>query len=515
MNTTTNESGFYGLGIAPKLLSILDSRGFTVPTPIQQKSIPVALLSKDIIGIAQTGTGKTLAFGIPLIQRLAVLKGLGLVVLPTRELAMQVADSLQIIGKPLGLKTAILIGGESMGRQISQLKHKPHCIIATPGRLIDHLEQKTVNLSTVSALVLDEADRMLDMGFMPQIKKLLEHLPKERQTMLFSATMPPEISDIATKFMKLPVRVEVAPSGTTSKQISHELFFVSKNQKLDLLGQLLNEYKGSVLVFTRTKFGAKKIAQVLKKNSVSATEIHSNRSLAQRLEALNGFKVGKYRVLVATDIAARGIDVRGIELVVNYDLPENPDDYVHRIGRTGRAERTGHAVSFATPDQKRDVSQIEKITRSKLPVSKLPTLAKMDHQVQDEDIARNESSRGRSSFRRFDREGGSRFGGSGRGGRGERSSADRAGHAERGERSERTGFKQKFERNRRFAKPETGGKKGGFVRGAGARVMEDKESSTVEMPGLMFRFGSESVSTSRMSTQPRRDNRRFSKKRGK
>ena len=371
---TTNS--FSGLGIAPKLLEILDKLHFKLPTPIQQQSIPTALQGKDIMGIAQTGTGKTLAFGIPMIQRLAVHKGKGLVILPTRELAVQVDESLNSIGRFIGLKTAVLIGGESMNKQIKLLRKNPHIIIGTPGRLIDHLEQKTLRLDQVTILVLDEADRMLDMGFAPQIKKILQGVPGKRQTMLFSATMPQEIVAIAKSYMQLPIRVEVAPAGQTAATITQELFFVHKQDKPALLANLLNEYKGSVLVFSRTKFGAKKIARQLNHTGHTAAEIHSNRSLNQRLEALNGFKLGKYRVLVATDIAARGIDVTGIEVVINFDLPEQAEDYVHRIGRTGRAKHAGHAVSFATPEQKSDVRAIERLIKKQLPVSRLPVLPK-------------------------------------------------------------------------------------------------------------------------------------------
>jgi ATP-dependent RNA helicase RhlE len=329
------------------------------------------------MGIAQTGTGKTLAFGIPMIQRLAQDKGAkGLIILPTRELAVQVDEALNKIGRPIGLKTAILIGGENIGKQIRQLRNNPHIIIATPGRLIDHLEQKTVRLDGVCMLVLDEADRMLDMGFAPQIKKILVTVPHKRQTMLFSATMPQEIVQIANSYMQLPVRVEVAPAGTAAQLVTHELFFVHKQDKMALLQNLLNEYKGSILIFSRTKFGAKKIAAQLVRAGHKAAEIHSNRSLNQRLEALNGFKLGKYRVLVATDIAARGIDVLGIEVVINFDLPEQAGDYVHRIGRTGRAEHSGHAISFATPEQKFDVRAIERLIKKQLPVSPTPTLPK-------------------------------------------------------------------------------------------------------------------------------------------
>jgi len=367
---------FDGLDIAPKILEILDRLRFKIPTPIQHQAIPTAIAGKDIMGIAQTGTGKTLAFGIPMIQRLAQNRGRGLVVLPTRELAVQVNEALKQLGKPLGLKTAVLIGGENIGRQISQLSLQPHIIIATPGRLIDHLRQHTVGLGQVKILVLDEADRMFDMGFAPQIKSIIQAIPADRQTMLFSATMPQEIVSLAKAYMKLPVRVEVAPAGTAAANVTQELFFVQREDKVSLLTKILKEYHGSVLVFTRTKHGAKKIATNVRHMGFTANELHSNRSLNQRLEALNGFKLGKYRILVATDIAARGLDVTGIEVVINYDLPEQANDYVHRIGRTGRASHTGHAISFATPDQKFDVRTIERLINKQLKVSPLPELPK-------------------------------------------------------------------------------------------------------------------------------------------
>jgi ATP-dependent RNA helicase RhlE len=368
------EANFYGLGIAPSLLDILGKSGFKSPTPIQAQTIPAAIQGKDIVGIAQTGTGKTLAFGIPMLQRLNQIKGQGLVVLPTRELALQVEEALIGIGRKAGLRTAVLIGGAPIGQQKRAIVNKPHVIVATPGRLIDHLQQKNINLNEVRIVVLDEADRMLDMGFAPQINQILRALPKERQTMLFSATMPPEIMKMAAGHMKLPIRVEIAPAGTTAENVTQELFVVSGAQKFSLLHKLLESYSGSVLVFSRTKHGAKKITRNLKNAGVSATEIHSNRSLNQRKEALAGFKSGKYRTLVATDIASRGIDVNGIELVVNYDLPSTSHDYVHRIGRTARAGASGHAITFAEPNEFREVRAIERLIRKSLPVSKLPEL---------------------------------------------------------------------------------------------------------------------------------------------
>ena len=368
--------GFYRLPIAPSILTILDKLNFKNPTPIQEKTISPAIEGKDIIGIAQTGTGKTLSFGIPIIQ--AALQGKqGLIVLPTRELAKQTYEQLGAIGAPLHLHSAVLIGGEPIYRQISALQRKPQIIIGTPGRIIDHLEQKTLSLRSISILVLDEADRMLDMGFAPQLKKIFQVVPRERQTMLFSATMPQNIIAIANANMRLPIRVEITPPGTVATGVTHELFFVQKDDKIRLLEKIIGEYHGSILVFTRTKFGAKKIATAIRAIGHTAVELHSNRSLSQRTEAMAGFKNGLYRILVATDIAARGIDVKGIELVINFDLPQAAEDYIHRIGRTARAGNIGHAISFATPDQRGNVRDIEHLMKTALPLSKLPNLPPM------------------------------------------------------------------------------------------------------------------------------------------
>ncbi len=372
MTIPAKPSGFTGLGIAPRLLDALDRLKFTTPTPVQRQAIPVGIEGKDLIAIAQTGTGKTLAFGIPMLQRLAQVKGKGLVLLPTRELALQVEEAFQAIGRSMGLRTAVLIGGASMIRQHQSLARNPHIIVATPGRLLDHLEQKKLRLDDVRILVLDEADRMLDMGFAPQINKILAVVPKARQTLLFSATMPTTIVSIAKRHMALPIQVEIARSGTAAEKVSQEVFFVGKEQKAQLLQMLLQQYPGSVLVFTRTKHTAKKLALHVRGMGHAAADIHSNRSLAQRREALDGFKSGKYRVLVATDIAARGIDVTGIELVVNFDLPQAAEDYIHRIGRTARAGREGRAISFATFDQRGDVRAIERLLQKALPVRPLP-----------------------------------------------------------------------------------------------------------------------------------------------
>lgn len=364
------QNSFYGLGIAPGFLEVLNKIRFSVPTPIQYKAIPIAIEGKDIIGIAQSGTGKTLAFGIPMIQRLAQKKGRGLVLEPTRELALQVNETLIKFVPTFKMRTAVLIGGESMYEQSMSLRNNPRIIIATPGRLIDHISQHHIRLDDVTILVLDEADRMLDMGFAPQVGRILRLIPKDRQTMLFSATIPASIVKLASAYMHLPVHTEIAPTGTAAESISQEMFIVSKDMKGKLLGELLKQYTGSVLLFMRTKRAVQKITHLLRTMGHNAAEIHSDRTLVQRKEALGGFKSGKYRILVATDIAARGIDVTGIELVINYDLPNDPENYVHRIGRTGRAGREGHAITFATPEQRTDVRNIEKIIRTSIPLSK-------------------------------------------------------------------------------------------------------------------------------------------------
>ena len=372
--TATAHDSFFGLGIAPGLLEAIQKLGFETPTPIQRKAIPVAIEGKDIIGIAQTGTGKTIAFGIPLIQRLAQKRGRGLVLVPTRELAIQVNETLEKFTPAFGMGTAVLIGGESMMMQVISLRKKPRNIVATPGRLIDHVGQHRIRLDDVCVLVLDEADRMLDMGFAPQIERILRLVPRDRQTMLFSATMPSKIVNIASAHMRLPVRTEIAPAGTAAEGITQEIFVVKKDLKGKLLGELLEQYKGTVLLFTRTKRDASKVTRLIRHLGHAAAEIHADRSLEQRKEALEGFKSGKYRILSATDIAARGIDVTGIELVINFDLPNDPENYVHRIGRTGRAGQEGHAISLATPDQGNDVRNIEKIIRKTIPLSNHPVI---------------------------------------------------------------------------------------------------------------------------------------------
>jgi ATP-dependent RNA helicase RhlE len=368
--TTEKKVTFHDLGIAPQILRSLDHYKFIIPTPIQRDAIPVAATGRDVTGIAQTGTGKTIAFGIPLAQQLMLQGGHALIMVPTRELAFQVAESIAKFTRALNLRMAILVGGELMYRQLRMLKENPDIFVATPGRLNDIIRRNKIDLSQVKVVVLDEADRMLDMGFAPQIESVMEKVPADRQTMLFSATMPANIIKLTQKYQKDPVRIEVAPAGSTVDMVSQELVVVNKNAKDDLLANILREYnKGPVLIFSRTKSGAATITETVRRLGQTADEIHSERTLPERRQALGDFKTGRVRVLVATDIAARGIDISGISLVLNYDLPENPEDYVHRIGRTGRAGLNGKAISFATPEQGKDVKSIERLIGKQIPRS--------------------------------------------------------------------------------------------------------------------------------------------------
>ncbi|MEI6477806.1 MAG: DEAD/DEAH box helicase [bacterium] len=375
-STPTPLNGFAGLGLSPVIMTALEKQNFVTPTPIQAQAIPIAVTGKDVIGIAQTGTGKTLAFSLPILQRLSAEQGNALILLPTRELALQVQENIRKISPFVGqpLRSCVLIGGASIYGQIQELRRHPRIIIATPGRLIDHLTQGNIKLDQVKVLVLDEADRMLDMGFAPQLRRIMETVPKERQTLFFSATMPSEILSLVNTYLNNPARVEVAPAGTSAELVEQELCYASQMGKLTILETLLAEYKGTILVFSRTKHGATKIMRKVEAMGHKAAEIHSNKSLSQRRQALDGFKSGRYRVLIATDIAARGIDVTGIELVINFDLPDAPEDYIHRIGRTGRAGREGKAISLATPDQQNDVRRIERLVGKPLKISHLSEL---------------------------------------------------------------------------------------------------------------------------------------------
>lgn len=368
----THSVDFATLGLSPGSLTALARAQYEKATPIQAQTIPHALQGKDVIGCAATGTGKTAAFILPIVERLKGKKGLrALVLAPTRELALQIAEHAQRFGAPHGVKSVVLIGGVGMGPQTDGLKYA-HICVATPGRLIDHLQQGSATLANVEVLVLDEADRMLDMGFKPQLTRILAKLPRQRQTLLFSATMAGEVADFAKAHSRDPVRVEVARSGTTASRATQCVYEVGQNDKTPLLLTLLAEGEESTLVFTRTKRRADKLTKALGRAGHAVERIHADRSQAQRKYALDGFKSGKYRVLVATDIAARGIDVADIGHVVNYDLPHVPEDYVHRVGRTARAAASGHASAFSAPEEMPLLRDIEKLLRNKVPRAVVP-----------------------------------------------------------------------------------------------------------------------------------------------
>lgn len=365
------DTTFSSFGLDHTLVNVITRMGLTVPTPIQAAAIPVALTGRDIIGIAQTGTGKTLAFGLPLIQQLVGTQKRALIIAPTRELALQIEKSLKAIAHalPVSFKITAIMGGVPQYRQEQELKRDPRLIVATPGRLVDLMEKNLVKLHTIDFLVLDEADRMFDMGFAPQIKRIISTITGPHQTMLFSATMSAPVVALAAHYQKDPQRIEVSPANTGATNISHQLHYVRKEDKVASLRQILGGQHKSVLVFSRTKHGARKLREKIEQMGHKTTEIHSNKSLNQRRAALDGFRSGHYRVLVATDVASRGIDVADIGLVVNYDLPDAPEDYIHRTGRTGRAGKSGEAVSLATHDQKRLVYQIERLMNKRIPVN--------------------------------------------------------------------------------------------------------------------------------------------------
>jgi ATP-dependent RNA helicase RhlE len=372
---------FEQLGLIEPILKALKKEQYTTPTPIQAQAIPEALNGKDILGLAQTGTGKTAAFAIPVLQHLAkdpIPKGYrytrAMILTPTRELAIQISESFESYGRFLGLKHEVIFGGVSQTQQTISLRDGVDILIATPGRLLDLMNQGYVHLDYLEMFILDEADRMLDMGFIHDVRRVVRALPKEKQTMLFSATMPKEIADLASSLMRSPVRVEVTPVSTTVEKIEQAVYFVPKASKNTLLLHLLEEQKiKRTLLFTRTKHGADKIAKFLKKENVRADAIHGDKSQTARQNALVNFKNGKLKVLVATDIAARGIDVDALEHVINYDLPDVPETYVHRIGRTGRAGAGGTAISFCDGrEEMKNLKTINKLIGLKIPAIEHP-----------------------------------------------------------------------------------------------------------------------------------------------
>ena len=369
---TSVHSNFNALGLSEAILQDLAAAGFSSPTPIQEQAIPPALAGRDVIGCAQTGTGKTAAFVIPMVERLAALpKGQpqALILAPTRELALQTLTTIEKLGRSRRISATVIVGGADMQAQVRGLRQRPEILIATPGRLLDHMWNGTISLASIKILVLDEADRMLDMGFAPQINQILDALPEERQTLLFSATLPSDIARLVQASVNNPVRVMVTPSATTADGVTQAVHHTSHDAKGDLLLSLLGSDKDSALVFTRTKHRADRLGRMLGSAGHRVAVLHGDRSLSQRRAALEGFKRGTFRVLVATDIAARGIDVANIGHVINFDLPNCPEDYVHRIGRTARMKTTGRATSFVTREDHQQLRDIERLLGQAVPLA--------------------------------------------------------------------------------------------------------------------------------------------------
>ena len=371
---------FETLGLSPALLRALNETGYTSPTPIQAQSIPGALEGRDILGAAQTGTGKTAAFGLPLLQRLAKetppkgpRKPRALVLVPTRELAVQVADSIKAYGRHMRLNVTMIFGGVGMQPQIDNLRRGVDVLVACPGRLLDHLDSGHAKLDAVEMLVLDEADRMLDMGFLPSIKRVLSRVPKQRQTMLFSATFEPRIRALAMDLLDRPVEVQVAAQNTIADTIVHRVHPVDSASKRDLLIDILaKRHTDRVLVFGRTKHGCNRLAEQLAQAGLPSVAIHGNKSQAQRQKALDAFKAGRARILVATDVAARGLDIPELPLVINHDLPMVAEDYVHRIGRTGRNGAQGEALSLVAPEEGGLLRDIQRLLKTEIAMETVP-----------------------------------------------------------------------------------------------------------------------------------------------
>ncbi|MCL2875103.1 MAG: DEAD/DEAH box helicase [Betaproteobacteria bacterium] len=374
---------FAELGLIPELLQAVADAGYTEATPIQQQAIPVILGGQDVMGGAQTGTGKTAGFTLPLLQRLARHANTSasparhpvraLILAPTRELAMQVFESVTVYGRHLSLRAACIYGGVDMNAQIQELRRGVEIVIATPGRLLDHVQQKMIHFQQVEVVVLDEADRMLDMGFIPDIRRILELLPTNRQSLLFSATFSEEIRKLADRMLKNPKLIEVARRNTVSETITHVMHPVSTGMKRNLLAHLLRHQPDmQVLVFVDTKIGCGRLAHFLTRNGVSADAIHGDRGQQQRTETLDAFKEGRVRVLVATDVAARGLDIDELPCVINFELPHTAEDYVHRIGRTGRAGNRGRAVSLVSPEEKHWLAEIQKLIKFEIPRESVP-----------------------------------------------------------------------------------------------------------------------------------------------
>ncbi len=364
----TTAQTFESLGLDEGILKSVRRVGFLHPTPIQSAVIPPALEGRDIIGLAQTGSGKTAAFVIPMASRLMHGRGLrGLVVCPTREIALQTKAFLDLFGKYHGLTTVCVIGGVKMGPQIRDLKKGPDIVVATPGRLVDHLGRKNVRLDAIEELVLDEADHMLDLGFLPQLKKIMERVPERRHTMMFSATMPSAIERLARQYLSDPIRIDILPVGRAAEGIDHRLYLVDDANKKKCLLALLNQELGSTLVFTRRKLDANWLYRVLEREGHPVTNIHSDRTQRERVKALEGFRAGEHRILVATDIASRGLDIAGIQHIINFDIPQTTEEYIHRAGRTARMHAKGLVSTIATWMDKDMIKKIEETLQQQLP----------------------------------------------------------------------------------------------------------------------------------------------------
>jgi len=368
---------FTDLGLAPELLKALTESGYTKPTPIQAQAIPVALAGGDLMAGAQTGTGKTAAFALPLLQKLLPLANSStspakhpvraLILTPTRELAIQVEESVKTYAKHTQLRSLVVFGGVDIKTQMPHLKTGVEVLVATPGRLLDHIEQKTLQLNQVQVLVLDEADRMLDMGFMPDLKRILALLPKQRQNLMFSATFSNDIKKLADDFLTKPQLIEVARSNATNDNVTQKVYQVAQSDKEALLTQLLKSADATqVIVFTKTKITASRLSRSLEREGISADAIHGDKTQQERIKALDAFKAGTCTVLVATDVAARGLDISELPMVINYEIPSSPEDYVHRIGRTGRAGASGIAISFVSPEEDKYMVEIEKLIKRQI-----------------------------------------------------------------------------------------------------------------------------------------------------
>ena len=407
---STENISFASLNLAPEILKALDEFGYTIPTPIQAQAIPIVLQGRDLMAGAQTGTGKTAAFALPMLQKLMPLASTSasparhpiraLILVPTRELAIQVEASVKVYAKHSALRSLVVYGGVDIKTQTPHLMKGVEILVATPGRLLDHVEQRTLQLGQVQMLILDEADRMLDMGFMPDLKRILALLPKQRQNLMFSATFSNEIKKLSEEFLTDPVLVEVARSNATNENVTQKVYHVAKDDKHALLAHILNETETKqVIVFTKTKLTASRLARQLVREGISADAIHGDKSQSERIQALDAFKQGKINALIATDVAARGLDIDQLPMVINYEIPSAPEDYVHRIGRTGRAGALGIAISLVSPEEEKYLKEIEKLIKreitketANLPVNNSRSRTSTEHKPREKTYDRAASS---------------------------------------------------------------------------------------------------------------------------